>query len=332
MKLSKKSVLIPIILMCLAISPIIGLGLSVKQVQAAVKPKLNKTSMTIPVGKLKKGVSWFNSDGGYEEAVALTVKNKQKGASYTFTSSDTKIVKISKNGGYLTGVKKGKATITCKESYNGKTTVVGTCKVTVKEAGLIDRGADVTLGSGLINVDYFDMYMIENIQLPYTLTYQNPDATYTVKSDSKDLTFTETKLTKEEEKNYISEKPYRYEAKKAGKYTLTVVETYNKKTRNVGKCTLTVHDVEVLRETNEIEVNERLNLFIPITYYKRDMQYEFVIDGYNASKPDKNIVKKEDDEYIVGLKPGKVKVKVYELSGKKRRYLCEFTVVVTKPD
>lgn len=90
--------------------------------------------------------------------------------------------------------------------------------------------------------------------------------------------------------------------------------------------------MEVLRETNEIEVNERLNLFIPITYYKRDMQYEFVIDGYNASKPDKNIVKKEDDEYIVGLKPGKVKVKVYELSGKKRRYLCEYTVVVTKPD
>lgn len=157
MRIGKKAILLFLISFGLVfISAAVGPAFNAKYVQAASKPKLNKSSMTIPVGKIKKGVWWYKDGIDYDEAEALTVKNKQKGASYTFASSNTKVVKISKNGGYLTGVSKGTATITCKQTYKNKTTVVGTCKVTVKDASVIDKGADLTIGSDLMNVDYFD--------------------------------------------------------------------------------------------------------------------------------------------------------------------------------
>jgi len=303
----------------------LGLAVNSRKAEAAAKPKLNKTSMTIPVGKLDKDVYWQKNEFQYEDAVPLTVKNKRKGASYTFTSSDTKIVKISKNGGYLTGVKKGKATITCKETYKGKTTVVGTCKVTVKDAAVIDYVTDVCLGSGLLNVDYFDGFEGYSILIHHDITYRNPNAKYSLKSDSKDFIFKETSLTEEEKKVYSSAEPYRYEAKKAGKYTLSVIETYNKKSRTIGKVTIIVHDVEISDELYEIYVNEYMGVFWPVRYSREDKYYYFIVN-------DKNVIELTRDEYnnlvIKGLKPGTAKVKVYEDSIENGRYLGEYTVKV----
>lgn len=64
----------------------------------------------------------------------LTIWYKKQGATYSFSSNNTKVVKVSKKIGALTGVKEGTATITCKETINGKTKVIGTCNVTVHKA------------------------------------------------------------------------------------------------------------------------------------------------------------------------------------------------------
>lgn len=338
MRIGKKAILLFLISFGLVfISAAVGPAFNAKYVQAASKPKLNKSSMTIPVGKIKKGVWWYKDGIDYDEAEALTVKNKQKGASYTFASSNTKVVKISKNGGYLTGVSKGTATITCKQTYKNKTTVVGTCKVTVKDASVIDKGADLTIGSDLMNVDYFDGFEGFSVPLPFDISYMNPDAAYTIKSDSKDFVLEETTLTDEEKKVYSSEKPYRYKAKKAGKYTLSVIEKYNKKSRTIGKFTVEVHDVEISDRIYEIYVNDYIGAFWPVSYSRTDKYYYFAIDGYDESNPDKNIIQMNKDEYgnliIQGLNPGTARVKVYEDSIENGRYLGYYTVKVNElPD
>ena len=61
----------------------------------------------------------------------ITLKNKKKGAKYTFTSDKKKIATVSKKG-MVKGVKAGKASITVKEIQGKKKRTVGKVRVTVK--------------------------------------------------------------------------------------------------------------------------------------------------------------------------------------------------------
>lgn len=79
----------------------------------ATKLKLNKTSLSLTVGKTGK--------------LTVTSTPENASTSYTWSSSSTKIATVS--GGSVTAVKKGSATITVKDTVSGKT---ATCKVTVK--------------------------------------------------------------------------------------------------------------------------------------------------------------------------------------------------------
>lgn len=82
-------------------------------VSAAAKPALTKKSISIQEGKK------------YD----LNVKNKIKGSTYAWSSSNKKVAKVTKKG-VVTGVKKGTATIKCKIT-NKKNTYNLSCKVTV---------------------------------------------------------------------------------------------------------------------------------------------------------------------------------------------------------
>ena len=61
----------------------------------------------------------------------LTINNKISKATYTFKSSDSKVVSVDK-AGTVTGRKAGMAIVTVKQSNKSKTTVVGTVEVTVR--------------------------------------------------------------------------------------------------------------------------------------------------------------------------------------------------------
>ena len=64
---------------------------------------------------------------------AIKLKKEKKKAKYTFKSSKTGIVKVSKQG-VMTAIKAGCAKITVKEKLDGKVKKIGTVTVTVKKA------------------------------------------------------------------------------------------------------------------------------------------------------------------------------------------------------
>lgn len=65
-----------------------------------------------------------------KETINATISNKNKKATYSYTSSDKKVATVT-SGGKITGKTKGTATITVKETYNNKTTTVGKMTITV---------------------------------------------------------------------------------------------------------------------------------------------------------------------------------------------------------
>ncbi len=252
MKLQKINVTRVLSLMVLFVALLVG-SLFVPQVaEAAKSPSLSAKELTIPVGKMSSKVYWDTSLYETSNAKKLSVSNKVSGATYSFTSSDSKVVTISKEGGYLTGVKAGTATITCKQTLKGKTTTIGKCKVTVKKAIVKAAYKEFEVGSGEYTIQSFVNYD-DNF---FYILYRNPGATYTWTTDSKNFTIKESKIDaasidkldiddewKGLYKEYIRDQYIygsQYIAKKAGTYTVTVKETYNKKTVTIAKFKVTV--------------------------------------------------------------------------------------------
>lgn len=97
----------------LAVSIVLGgIGISAKsQKKASLKTK----KMTLQAGKKK----------------TIQLKNKKRGAAYTYKSASSKIAKVSKKG-MVTAVKAGKTKITVKEKAGKKTRTIGRVAVTVK--------------------------------------------------------------------------------------------------------------------------------------------------------------------------------------------------------
>ncbi len=85
-------------------------------VQAAKKASLKTKKITLTVGKKK----------------TIKLKNKKKGAKYTFKVKKASVAKVSKKG-VVTAKKAGKTEITVKEKRKKKTRTVGKVKVTVKK-------------------------------------------------------------------------------------------------------------------------------------------------------------------------------------------------------
>ncbi len=314
MKRLMKQVRKLVVLMALCCAMLAGnLIIPAGTAQAATKKAaVSETQMTIPVGKLSSKAYWNTSSWEISNAKKLAVKNAVKGATYQFTSGNTKIVKVDKAGGYLTGVKAGSATITCTQSYKGKKTTVGKCKVTVKKAGLTisDDSLDAPVGSGKFDLeDYF----IGNEPL-FQITYRNPGATYSVTSSSKDFTIKMVKYDastakkssgskdyQTELKNYIGKKysyGYQYTAKKAGNYTVTIKETYNKKTTKLGSFKVSIKDTCVVEGEQELLLGRDMDPGYLINYMKKDTAYYFHINNYDEANPENNVVVQKMDENI----------------------------------
>lgn len=270
----------------LILSLFITLCLPMIPVQAASKKtKLSNTSVTIPVGKQTSKTHWyanksgkFNTSSGLKGDLKITVENKKKGATYTFISSNKKVVTIGSSGGYLTGVKAGTATITCKQKLKGKTTVIGKCKVKVVNAtvswDMSDK--DYPIGDYVLAAPSTDNLMIN---------YRNPDATYTYETDSADLKITETKLTGTKAHDYFYTS-YVYiqkiSAKATGTYNVTIKEKYKGKVRTLGTYQITIKP-ESLEESYEMKVNDSVeypvNEFIKCAEEGTEYSFEIISDS-----------------------------------------------------
>lgn len=283
----------------------------------AKKPTLSAKSMDIPVGKITGKVQWDYRKAAYAPCGVgkkLTVKNKVKGASYRFTSSNSKVVKIAKDGGYLTGVKAGNATITCTQTLKGKKTVVGKCKVSVKNASFynVEFDGKICLGKSIY----------QPLTTGFLLRYRNPDAKYTFDTGSDGLKIYEKKWTeKDNEKDpehmaFSVEGMYTYlqimEAKKSGTYNVTIKETYRNKTRKVGSFKVTVFDPEVVTEPLEMYEGDDLGLgsFLSNPADNKFSNYKAeIIEGAELME-----MQDIGDDYFYGtlLKEGTMKIKVTE--------------------
>lgn len=221
-------------------------------------------SSTIPVGKSGRHNAYRTDKGDWVTFDNnITIKNKQHGAKYSFTSGNTKIVKVDKNG-ILTGVKKGSAKITAYQTYKGKKTKVGSKTIKVKDSSFYintDKDKKFTLGNSVFeNGEDQEVPVLEKDQggvhigqgeyngSVMGLLYQNPDAKYSFETDSDDLKISQVKntsTTKVNEKDFdFYTDNYTVTAKKAGSYKVTVKETYKKKTRDLGTHDIVVYNTE----------------------------------------------------------------------------------------
>ena len=174
----------------------------------------------------------------------------------------------------------------------------------------------VAVGDG--DYDFYSYYA--GIDAFYYIGYRNPSAKYTFTSDSKNFTMEEVKFdagnSDEEEFAGVSYVyGYKYKAKKAGVYTITVKETYNKKTTKLGSFKVEVKDAYVDENVVELRVGDIMDAFYYVYYTKADTMYFFTIEDYDESKPENNVISLiQDDESLVisGQVPGTAKVTVRE--------------------
>jgi hypothetical protein len=258
--------------------------------QAASKPSID-SKYTMGTGSIWGNEAYYFKSDKY----TLDVNNPVKKATYSFTSSNNKVVTVKTSGtkANLTGVKAGTATITCNQKLNGKTTKVGVCTVTVKNVTFNQRVKIIPIGTST------------NRSILYV--NRNNNATYTFTSNSKDLTVKETLEKSDAMGPGMNIMSQTFNAKKAGTYTVTIKETYNKVTRTVGKVKYTVNNAKVYKETT-MEEGEVIGAFSLIDNCRQDVPYLFVAD-------DNKIIESytiDDNFYIKANKAGTGTIKIYE--------------------
>lgn len=214
-------------------------------------PNVNVTSSAEAKAAAKTKAKLYSKKGTIGIASTpeyIYIEDENYDAKYTYTSSNKKIVTVDKNG-KLTGVAKGTAKITVKETYKKKTVNVGTFTVTVANSKLYSKS--------------LEMPLFANYSLP--IEYVNYKAKYT--GEVADPTIASI----DKKGNLV--------ALKEGKTTVTISETYKKKTRKLGKLTVTVKAPSINPESTKVTlgVNQISNPSDTITLdnYSWDVAYTY---------------------------------------------------------
>ncbi len=312
---------------------------------ASKKTTISTTSMTIPVGKLNDKIFWNKSSWEINNGEKLSVLNPVKGATYQFTSSNSKVATVNKSGGFLTGVKAGSTTITCTQTYKSKKTTIGKCKVTVKNAGLyVSEYSDVYA----VGNNGFDLTHYYNGLDPiFNITYRNPKATYTLTSNSNKFSIKEVKYDASKAKSITDNKDYaevlsdyigngyfygyQFSAKEAGTYTVTVKETYNKTTKTLGTIKVVVKAATIAEPKVDIRVGKYLSAFTLINYSIAGTEYYFEIKDFDDASPENYPLwlMQNDELYLYGNKAGSTEVTIRE-GGKDGNVIGTVTVTVSE--
>ncbi len=231
-------------------------------VNAATKTTIEDKKLTIGVGK------------GIWEPTTISLDNKID-ATYTFVSSNTKIVKVGKKNGDLTGIKAGTASITVTQIYKKKSTKIGTCKVTVIESAKVNNNVKdewfTTLSENRTVELYLDSYF----------DCINTSAEYTVTSSNTDV----AKITGKANKG--NKYSLSLQSAGAGCTTLTVVQSYKGKTKTVGKVNIKV--VDVYLDAGEL-VDKSFDILYD-GYFAAYIKYPDGSKGCKLVSSDENVIK-----------------------------------------
>lgn len=290
-----------------------ALPLAGGKAEAARKVTLSSSSMTIPVGSMEKGDCWSISETKAGSAAKLTVKKGIRNAKYVFTSSNTSIVKIAKSGGYLTGVKAGRATITCKQTLRGKTTVIGKCKVTVKDAVLTGNT------SHIISLGKTEIVREPAEAEEFAVTYRNPDARYEFLPDKLGLSIEEQVI---EDTGIYWDTDYDGDtirklivtAERADNYNITVWEIYKNRRREVGTIKITVMAPAVVEKLTEFPVNSRKEIQL-VNYPAQDKTYYYKVEWGGDNISVAADIGEQGKAVITAENTGTARIRVYDNSG-----------------
>lgn len=193
------------------------------------------------VGKAEAASFYCTREDGdlsLNETCHIRINDAKKGAKYTYFSSNKKVAPITKKGA-ITGKKVGKAKITVKETYKGKTKKIGTMLIMVYAPTI--RGEWKNENTIIGQTGYWESKRGKEEGKKYfgaerVLMYQNRKATYKVYSSDSDKLKVKTNGTIEAVNG-------------EGKVTLTVKETYEEKTKTIGSFKVNVAKPYLTDET-----------------------------------------------------------------------------------
>lgn len=234
----------------------IALALSLVLTAPVVLPQ----TAVVAEAATKTTIEFYQDTIGINGTAEIYLYDKQSKATYTYSSSKKSVATVSSKG-VITGKAVGKAKITVKQKYKGKTTTVGSVTVTVKKSTLYEEVTDAnypwwfSAQPGFISKSNPAVIDVENV-----VCFMNPKAKYTFYSSTKDLVISKTgKVT---------------EVKKVGKGYVTVKETYKGKTRTVGKMPIEMIDPTYFGE-DTITLYVGSYGFAPVEYTKGLGRYNF---------------------------------------------------------
>lgn len=209
----------------------------------------------------KASVNCDNKMIAVNETYEVYVYDEKKNAKYTYSSSNKKVATVSKKG-EVTGRKPGKAKITVKETYKKKTKKIGTVTITVKAAviaKLDEESKNVINQTGYWQSKKGKEEAKWHLRVSTLVDYENEKATYKVYSSN-------TKRLKIKTDGTIQA------ASGTGEVTLTVKETYQKKTKTIGKVKVKVVKPTLAEKTLLLKSGDKLYADKHIKY-KADFVY-----------------------------------------------------------
>ena len=249
--------------------------------------------------------SWEYWSGlGINATTRIEVSGAPSKAKITYSSNKKSVATVSSKG-VVKGVSVGKAKITVKQTYKGKTKKLKTLTVQVRNAK-IDKSnyveGDLWIGAQPGWVSKKNPVDVSEYNV---LSFKNPKAKYTYYTDNKDLVM---------DKNGKAT-----EVKNSGVAEITVKETYKNKTRKVGIFSLILKDPEYVGEDTlkiyqgqKDNVSDYISACGPFVFYWNDKDFtdeEALEDDNGADSVVSDdvfeLVTDKDDNCIVkGKNPG----------------------------
>jgi hypothetical protein len=233
----------------------------------------------------------INAKVGIQSKTAkIEIEKKNKNATYTYSTANDKIATVDEKGA-VTGVSKGKTTITVYEYYIGVTKELG--KVSVEVVGPKLAKKEITVGI--------------NCKEDTAIDYKNNKAKYTYKS-------ADTSIATVDKNGKVT-------GLKVGNTKITVTESYKNKTTNLGTYTVNVVNSKINKKDVNVAVRGNINVDQVIKYYNPKASYKLTTSNKSIAEVDKN-------GNIKGVKVGETTINIVETYKKTTRKLGKVTVHV----
>ncbi len=221
-------------------------------------------------------------------------------ATYQYTSSNTKIAAVDKNNGWITGMKEGSTTISVSETYNKKTTKLGSVKIKVVGASILPESKSIEIA---LNSSHYvtDIVLMKNL---------NYDADYTCTSEDSSI------VTADYIENEWGDESFKVKGTALGTTTITVYEEFNDVKKKLGTVKVTVKEYPVTKfEFDNYSFEEKdgvkyKNYTAGYDYSWDSLRNYLFIEPYNATtaitytSSDESIIKVDSNGLVTPVAEG----------------------------